>query len=596
MAFVRIFSGGTASPAPAIHSRSFFKAAPAWPEHSNHERQRPGYIGDLAGYFNFFPAGIRVESGLKSVMNLCIVSVMVLVAVAVHGCAGAADQPQWGLAWSRNLVSSERGLPASFDLATGRNLKWSAALGTESHSTPVVAGGRIFVGTNNGEPRDPKHEGDRGVLMCLDENDGRLLWQLVVPKRDEDPYFDWPNAGIASSPTVEGDRVYVVDNRGMVLCLDVHGLANGNDGPFRDEAAYMTPRRDAGKPAVPVEGAEVQPEPGFRPPDRDLLAPGPLDADILWMFDPVTAAGTWPHDSPHASILIHGDHLYLNTSTGVDNTHRRNRAPEAPALIALDKQTGRYLARENEGIARATFHCNWASPAMAVVDGQACLLFLGGNGLLYGFKPLEGPAPEGSLASLTKLFAYDFDPEAPKEDIHKFVQNRSEGPSNHYGMPVVVGRSVYLAGGGDVFWGKNDAWLKRIDLRLTDGALTTAERWSRPLEQHTLCTPAVVDGLVFATDTARNVHCVDEETGQAFWSHGCRGSFWASTLIADDKVFVGSRSGDFWIFRAGREKEVLLETRLPDKLSATPMAANGTLYLTTMSRLYALAEEGPAAR
>ena len=27
----------------------------------------------------------------------------------------AADQPQWGQAWSRNMVSAERGLPAEFD-------------------------------------------------------------------------------------------------------------------------------------------------------------------------------------------------------------------------------------------------------------------------------------------------------------------------------------------------------------------------------------------------------------------------------------------------------------------------------------------------
>ena len=73
----------------------------------------------------------------------------------------AADQPQWGQAWTRNLVSTERGLPDSFDPKAGRNIKWTAALGTETHSTPIVAGGRVYLGTNNGEPRDPKHQGDR---------------------------------------------------------------------------------------------------------------------------------------------------------------------------------------------------------------------------------------------------------------------------------------------------------------------------------------------------------------------------------------------------------------------------------------------------
>src|SRR5438105_14283932 len=106
--------------------------------------------------------------------------------------ASAADQPQWGQAWSRNMVSEEKSVPDSFDPKIGKNIKWSAKLGTETHSTPIVAGGRIFIGTNNGEPRDPKHQGDRGVLMCFDEKTGNLLWQFVVPKREEDPYFDWP--------------------------------------------------------------------------------------------------------------------------------------------------------------------------------------------------------------------------------------------------------------------------------------------------------------------------------------------------------------------------------------------------------------------
>src|SRR5690348_1951647 len=174
----------------------------------------------------------------------------------------AADQPQWGQAWSRNMVSSEKGLPDSFDPVTGHNVKWSAALGTETHSSPVIAGGRVYIGTNNGNPRDPKHQGDRGVLMCFDEVTGAFLWQLVVPKRDGDVYFDWPQSGISSPATVEGNRVYIVSNRGEVLCLDAAGLTNGNDGPFQTEGAHMTPH------TLPAQ-----------------LEPGPLDSDILWLFD-----------------------------------------------------------------------------------------------------------------------------------------------------------------------------------------------------------------------------------------------------------------------------------------------------------------------
>ena len=48
----------------------------------------------------------------------------------------------------------------------------------------------------------------------------------------------------------------------------------------------------------------------------------------------------WSHDGAHSSILIHGDYLYLNTGTGVDNTHKRIRTPNAPSLVVIDKRSG----------------------------------------------------------------------------------------------------------------------------------------------------------------------------------------------------------------------------------------------------------------
>src|SRR5437773_1135974 len=300
----------------------------------------------------------------------------------------AGDQSQWGEAWSRNMVSQEKHLPDSFDPETGLNIKWTARLGTQAHSTPVVAGGHVYIGTNNEQPRDPKHKGDRGVFMCLDEKTGSLLWQLVVPKRDEDAYMDWPRMGMSSEATVEGDRIYLVDNRGAVLCLDANGMADGNDGPFRDEAAYMTPSTPAGTQRQQV-GGDTHPENLRPPPDGKLVQPGPLDADIIWKFDLASEAGIWPHDAAHSSILIRGDHLYLNTGSGVDNTHKRIRAPDAPSLVVLDKHTGHLVARDDEHIAPNIFHCTWSSPSLASVNGDALVFFAAGNGIVYAFNAIQ---------------------------------------------------------------------------------------------------------------------------------------------------------------------------------------------------------------
>lgn len=493
-----------------------------------------------------------------------------------------SDQPQWGQAWTRNMVSNEKGLPESFDIKTGEHVKWSVPLGTQTHSTPIVAHGRVYIGTNNGAPRDPRHQGDRGVLMCFEEKTGKLLWQLVVPKREEDPYFDWPESGIASPATVEGDHVYIVSNRGEVMCLDALGMANGNDGPYTNEAAHFVPRianssqsttnNSAGKP--------------------DQLAPqalGPLDADIIWLFDLTREAGIWSHDAAHSSILIHGDYLFLNSGTGVDNTHKRIRTPHAPSLVVLDKRTGRFIARDEEHIAPNIFHNTWSSPSLANVSGSPLTFFGGGNGILYAFDARISSEGSGSGPKvLRKVWQFDFDPDAPKTNVHKFNGNRREGPSNFYGMPVFKDGRLYLAGGGDLWWGKNEAWLKCIDATKKENDASSRLIWSYPLQKHVLSTAAVYKGMVFIADCGRKFHCVDAQTGNALWTQDVEGEVWASPLVADGKVYIGTRSGAFYVFAADKEKKLLSSTQLEAPISATATAANGVLYVATMSHLYAL--------
>lgn len=475
----------------------------------------------------------------------------------------AADQPQWGERDSRNMVSRETGLPDRFDPATGANVRWSTPLGTSCYSTPVVAGGRVLIGTNNEEPRDLKHHGDRGVMMCFHEGDGRLAWQLVVPKLDADIYLDWPRAGMCSPATVEGNRVYTVTNRDEVVCLDLAGMANGNDGPYRDEGPHMTPH------------------------DEPPLVPGPLDADILWLLDLRRAAGVRPHDSAHSSILVVGPHLYVNTSNGLNSLHSGVERPEAPSLVVVDKATGRLLACDGEHIGPRIFHCTWSSPALGHVAGQPRVFFAGGDGVCYGFDPLV-PGQYLTPATLCRRWRFDCDPTAPKEDVHRYIRNRRESPSMISSMPVFHQGRLYVTVGGDIWWGKHQAWLQCIDASGTGDVTANALRWSYPLARHCCSTPAVHDGLVYVADCGGKLHCVDSRTGQALWVHDARGEIWASPLVADGKLFVGTRRGMFWILAAGKQHRVLSSVRLDAPVISTAVAANRTLYVGTMSRLYAI--------
>lgn len=490
-----------------------------------------------------------------------------LVFLALGACGHAADQPQWGERFSRNMVSGETNLADDFDVVSGHNIKWKVRLGSETWATPMVAEGKVLIGTNNEFPRDVRHEGDRGILLCFDESDGRFLWQLVVPKLRPDRYKDWPRAGIVSPATVEAGRIYTVTNRCEVVCLDIEGLGNGNEGPYLDEAEHMA---FAGHPAQ---------------------APGDRDADIVWLFDILKQAGTYPHDGAHSAILIDGDFLYLNTNNGVDNTHALIRKPDAPSLIVLDKRTGRLLACDRENIGPRIFHSTWSSPALGEVNGGRLVFFGGGDGVVYAFEALKAKPPAGEVQTLKLVWRFDCDPDGPKENVSEFLGNRREGPSNIKGMPVFHDGRVYVAVGGDIWWGKNQAWLQCIDATGTGDVTRTGLLWSHEVGRHCVATPALHDGLAFIADCDKQLHCLDAHTGESLWVHRGGGDYWASPLVADGKVYLGSRRGDFSILRASPQQKLLRTIRLDSGMGSTVTAANGVLYVATMHYLYAIEPE-----
>lgn len=505
----------------------------------------------------------------------CLASIVVFSWLLAFGLRPAAsdDQPQWGQRHTRNMISPERGLPETFDPATGANVRWRVDLGSQAYSSPVVAQGRVFIGTNNSSPQDPRHQGDRGVLLCLDEQDGSLIWQLVVPRLiGEDGYLDQPHIGFCSPPTVEGDRAYVLTNRHEVVCLDLNGQADGNDGPYQDEGQHMAL---PGEPAVEVTAR---------------------DADILWMYDLISESGIHPHDSAFSSILIDGRFLYVNTCNGVDHRdHARTfiPKPDAPSLIVLDRETGRLVAEDAEWIGPRIFHCTWSSPALGDVDGRPLVIFCGGDGVVYAFAAVPQDADTQQVRKLECVWRYDCDPAAPKEEVHRYYLNKQEGPSNIMGAPVFHQGRVYVTGGGDFWWGKSAAWVQCIDATQQGDITASGRVWSRPLRQHACTTPAIWNDLVFVGDLGRRFYCLDAETGEEHWSHGMNGAVWSSILAADDKVYVGSHGRDLCVFDAAPEKRQIATVRLDSEISSTPIAANGVLYVNTLATLYAIRAETP---
>src|SRR4026208_109453 len=122
--------------------------------------------------------------------------------------------------------------PSEWDVKTKKNVKWVAELGSQSYGNPVVAGGMVFVGTNNEAVRDPKQPGDRGVLMAFKEDTGEFLWQQTHEKLSSGRANDWPYQGVAASPAVEGNRLYYTSNRGALWRPDIQGFTDRDLGPI----------------------------------------------------------------------------------------------------------------------------------------------------------------------------------------------------------------------------------------------------------------------------------------------------------------------------------------------------------------------------
>lgn len=495
----------------------------------------------------------------------------------------AADWPWWGGGPGRNMASLDTPVPAEFapgefvqgtqdvDPSTTRNIKWVAKLGSEAYGNPVVSGGKVFIGTNNESPRDPRHTGDRGVLLCLDEATGELLWQLLVPKLGAGRVCDWEFLGICSSPTVEGDRVYVVTNRCEAICLDVNGQANGNQGPFMDEIQYMTPASSAVEPAS-------QP-----------LGLGPRDADILWRFDMREETGSIPHNIASSAALIAGDRLYVTTSNGVDWAHVNIPAPFAPALICLDKHTGELLGEENSGICQRMFHCNWSSPAYGEVNGKGQVLFGGGDGFCYSFDPAP-VALEDGRKGLKEIWRCDCNPPQyrHKDDGKPFKYPDPNGPSEVLGTPVFYNNRVYCTIGQDPEQGDGVGCLSCIDLTGSGDISRTGVVWTFDKIRRSMSTVSVAEGLLYVADFAGQIHCLNPDTGEAYWSHDTQSNIWGSTLYADGKIFVGNEDGILTILAAGKEDKVLQEIEFTSPIYSTPIVANGVLYISTQTHLYAI--------
>jgi outer membrane protein assembly factor BamB len=446
------------------------------------------------------------------------------------------DWPMWGSTLTRNMVSDATGLPAEWDTDTGLNVKWVAALGSASYGNPVVADGKIFIGTNNELMRAPDVAGDKGIVMAFRESDGKFLWQMVHDKLESGQVNDWPFQGICSSPTVDGDRLYYVSNRGEVVALDTEGFLDGeNDGLFTDE-----------------------------------VRAGEVDGDVVWSFDMIGQLDVFPHNMTSSSPAVYEDLVIVNTSNGRDEEGHLP-SPHAPDLIALDKHTGELVWRASP-LGEQILHGQWSSPAVAEIDGVMQVVIGQGDGWVRGFEVTTG----------SMLWEFDTNPIDAE-----YPRTRN----NIISTPVIWENKVFVANGQDPENGEGRGRLHAIDATQRGNVTESGLVWRVEEIRRSLSTAAIHDGLLYLADFSGFFRCFDVSTGEEVWMYDTFAAVWGSPLVADSKVYLGDEDGDVIVLRVGREMEELAEMNLGSSIYGAPVVANGVLYINTRSELYALVQQ-----
>ncbi len=510
---------------------------------------------------------------------------------------GKGDWPSWGGTPYRNNTPGCKNIPTEWDLDSGENILWAASLGSQTYGNPVVANGKVYVGTNNNFgylKRYPKNI-DLGALVCFEEKTGKFLWQASSPKLPSGRVHDWPQQGICSTVYCEDQRMWYVTSRGEVMCLDVEGFHDGvNNGPFKAETNE----------------------------NKD-------EADIIWRFDMMTELGVSQHNMCSCSVTAWGDWLFVDTGNGVDESHINIPAPKAPSHVCMDKNTGKVLWTDGSP-GTNVLHGQWSSPVCFETNGQKQVAYGSGDGWIYSFDP-AGDGKGGPKL----LWKFDGN---PKESIYLLGGRATR---NHFiGTPVFYDGNVYAAVGEDPEHGEGIGHLycldpnRRGDISLElafdkDGKPMAHKRLqavdtkkgeeARPnpnsgviwhydsfdadgdgkikfeeTMHRTIGSVAIKDDILVVADFSGLVHCLDAKKlssagkPKVYWTHDMFAASWGSPLIVDGKVYIGDEDGDISIFELSTKKNLINEVNMINSIYSTPVAANDTLFISNKSTIFAI--------
>ncbi len=479
-----------------------------------------------------------------------------LVGVIALGSMALADWPMLGGTPARNMANpTAKSIPSEWSIKKGarKSVLWSADLGTTTYGGVVVAGGKVFIGSNNDRPKDPALAGDRGVMYAFDAATGKFLWQHTHEKLPDPDLNDWPKQGIPSSPAVDGDRLFYVSNRAELVCLSTEGEGN--------------------------------------------------KAKVLWILDMIKDLKVFPCYLAMSSPTVVGDLVFVNTGNGINHGTHKTPEPTAPSFIAVDKKTGK-VVWQDASPGEKIMEGQWCSPCAYEINKTWQVAFPGGDGILYGFDAKSGkrlwkfdcnpkkaefkPGGRGdrSYFMVCPVFHEGLlyistgnNPDDGPGVGHLFCIDPSKAKAGEF-TDLTAPDETYKPGGANASSGLVWHLGGKIDPKPEDGREVHFGR--------SLSTVSIADGLLYAAELDGFMHCLDAKTGKKYWEHDLKDGTWASPVVADGKVFMGTDSGDLYVFAHGKEKQEPTKIEMEQSLKAGPTIDGSTLYIHNGTALFAI--------
>jgi outer membrane protein assembly factor BamB len=366
-------------------------------------------------------------------------------------------------------------------------------------------------------------QGDFPVKFGAD----RLLWRTELPGRG------------CSTPILLKEMIYLtspVDANDALLCYDSHGSEKWRAVFSKEDPGKH--RNGSGCNASPVTDGKAV----FVYFKSGTFAAVDLDGKVRWKTDLVERFGK--------------DTLFWDHGTSPVLTDRyvvMARMHQGESwLAAFDKETGKIAWKVARNYSTPT-ECDhgYATPLVIQHNGKESILVWGAEHITIH------NATDGEVSWLCG----NFNPDANK--LWPAIAT-----------PVIVGDMVVIA------YGRNDRGIPRLHgIRLTgSGDVTqTNHVWKRDDVGTFVPTPALYKDRVILVRDRGEVGCIDPATGKTIWEGAFpkhRANFYASPLIAGDKLYAPREDGTVFVASVANDKfELLSENDMAESVIGSPIPA-----------------------